>query len=106
MQTQTKPNVTFFDPTGLASLAAAQYSNNPQLASALKRCTCCRWDGPGYLYFIYPANSAQLSFKQSAMLYNTVYGTLVIDIAHNDTIIGIELLDRVMDEGFGEEFFG
>ncbi|MEO8591177.1 MAG: hypothetical protein ABI432_17495 [Flavobacteriales bacterium] len=86
-----------FDPALLVRLARAQWSDRPELAAAFANCTR-EWPRNGlYTYFQSPVDrEKKWDFGGSLFLEHPVLGTLVVDVMKDNSIGGMEYLDRVM----------
>lgn len=92
-----------FDPTEPVRLARAQWTNRPELAEALAKCTRAWPESELYTHFLSPREKEERwDYAGGFFLEHPALGTLSVDTIHDKdapggiSIGGIEYLDRVL----------
>ena len=83
-----------YDPEWLVELARSQQPDAPWLADALARCIRAAWECEAYLYFTDPKVRVA-SFSENIILESPTEGDLVLDIAMDRSMMGVEFLNRL-----------
>jgi len=87
-----------FDPTLLVALAREQWTDRPELAASFARCTREWPRNQLYSYFMSPMERpTKWRFATNLFLAHPTLGTLLVDVMTDQSIGGIEYLDRVME---------
>lgn len=84
-----------FDPTALVALAKQQHPGRPEFAEALARCTQQWRKNEMYAYFADPQAKDRSRYHKGFVLDCPRQGALVVDVAVNGAIFGIEYIDAV-----------
>jgi hypothetical protein len=88
MKTQKKQ--TAYDPSWIIELVKKQRPDRPDIISALKDCTACRWDSPAYAYF-----NEGLPLNGGAMVSDKKEGLIIIDMTECGRVAGIEFVNKI-----------
>ena len=84
-----------FDPQELADLTRQQHPGKPKLANAFLQCTRQWPEGEFYIRLVDPKEF--VPYGSGFWLQCPKLGELLIDVAEDGRLMGIEYMDRVMD---------